>query len=169
MAKKYIPSSLNQHAQRRRIGRYCFFSSRVFFLYIFCPPPMMLRCLICAKSLTLVGLQSRFGDNWGQITWNLSALPPKRDWSSKGVEPCFCLHGGKLSTGCTKMFRYTSLGARIPRHEHDHHSTTTARVPHTLQTLTHDKLEKGSSFLSDDAQQQLLDRTYTPWCRDEAS
>ena len=35
---------------------------------------------------TLLGLQSRFGDDWGQITWNLSALPPKRDWSSKGVD-----------------------------------------------------------------------------------
>ena len=33
--------------------------------------------------LTLLGLQSRFGDNWGEITWNLSALSPKRDWSSK--------------------------------------------------------------------------------------
>ena len=36
--------------------------------------------------LTLLGLQSRFGDNWGQIAWNLSALSPKRDWSSKGVK-----------------------------------------------------------------------------------
>ena len=36
--------------------------------------------------LTLLELQSRFGDNWGQITWNLSALSPKRDWSSKGVK-----------------------------------------------------------------------------------
>ena len=35
--------------------------------------------------LTLLELQSRFGENWGQITWNLSALSPKRDWSSKGV------------------------------------------------------------------------------------
>ena len=37
-------------------------------------------------SLTLLGLQSRFGDNWEKITWNLSGLPPKRDWSSKGVK-----------------------------------------------------------------------------------
>ena len=36
--------------------------------------------------LTLLGLQSRFGDNWGQITWNLSCMSPKRDWSSKGVK-----------------------------------------------------------------------------------
>ena len=31
----------------------------------------------------LLGLQSRFGDNWGQNTWNLSVLSPKRDWGSK--------------------------------------------------------------------------------------
>ena len=31
------------------------------------------------RVLTLLGLQSRFGDNLGQITWNLSALSPKRD------------------------------------------------------------------------------------------
>ena len=37
------------------------------------------------NDLTLLGLQSRFGDNWGQITWNLSALFPKRDWSPKWV------------------------------------------------------------------------------------
>ena len=36
--------------------------------------------------LTLLGPQSRSGDNWGQITWNLSALSPKWDWSSKGVK-----------------------------------------------------------------------------------
>ena len=37
------------------------------------------------NGLTLLGLQSRFGGNWGQITWNLTALSPHRDWSSKGV------------------------------------------------------------------------------------
>ena len=36
--------------------------------------------------LTLLGLQTRFGDNWGKITWNLSGLSPKRDCSSKGAE-----------------------------------------------------------------------------------
>ena len=36
--------------------------------------------------LTLLGLQSRFGDNWRQFTWNLSGLSPKRDWSSKRHE-----------------------------------------------------------------------------------
>ena len=35
--------------------------------------------------LTLLGLLSRFVGDWGQIIWNLSALSPKRDWSSKGV------------------------------------------------------------------------------------
>ena len=35
--------------------------------------------------LTLLELQSRFGDNWGQVTWSVSALSPKQDWSSKGV------------------------------------------------------------------------------------
>ena len=38
--------------------------------------------------LSLLELQSPFGDNWGQITWNWSALSPKRDWSSKGVNSC---------------------------------------------------------------------------------
>ena len=38
--------------------------------------------------LTLLGLQSRFGDNWWKITCNLSGLSPKRDWSSKGVNDC---------------------------------------------------------------------------------
>ena len=36
-------------------------------------------------ALTLLGLQSRFGDNWGQTTWNLTGLSPKRDWGSKRV------------------------------------------------------------------------------------
>ena len=40
-------------------------------------------------SLTLLGLQSRFGDNWGQLTWNLTGLSPKRDWSSKRDNTCF--------------------------------------------------------------------------------
>ena len=35
--------------------------------------------------LTLLGPQSRFEDNWGQITWSLSGLSPKRDCGSKGV------------------------------------------------------------------------------------
>ena len=37
------------------------------------------------SGLTLLGLQSRFGDNCGQTTWNSGALSPKRDWSSKGL------------------------------------------------------------------------------------
>ena len=41
--------------------------------------------VVVVLTLTLLGLQSRFGDNWGQITWNLTALSPHRDWSSKGV------------------------------------------------------------------------------------
>ena len=36
--------------------------------------------------LTLLEPQSRFGDNWGQLTWNLSALSPKRDCSYKRVK-----------------------------------------------------------------------------------
>ena len=39
-----------------------------------------------APHLTLLGLQSRFGDNRGQNTRNLSVLSPKPDWSSKGVK-----------------------------------------------------------------------------------
>ena len=34
----------------------------------------------------MLGLQSRFVYNWGQITWNLSRVSPKRDWSSKRVK-----------------------------------------------------------------------------------
>ena len=34
----------------------------------------------------LLGLQSRFGYYWGKITWNLSGLSPKQDWSSKGLK-----------------------------------------------------------------------------------
>ena len=33
--------------------------------------------------LTLLGPRSRFGDNGGQTTWNLSCVSPTRDWSSK--------------------------------------------------------------------------------------
>ena len=44
-----------------------------------CHPP-------CEKALTLLALQSRFGDNWGRIPWSLSCLSPKRDWSSKRVK-----------------------------------------------------------------------------------
>ena len=49
--------------------------------------PSYLACYMYYSSmvLTLLELQSRFGDNWGHITWNVSALSPKRDWSSKGV------------------------------------------------------------------------------------
>ena len=36
--------------------------------------------------LTLLGLQSRFGDNLGQATWKLAGVSPKRDWSSKRVK-----------------------------------------------------------------------------------
>ena len=36
---------------------------------------------------TLLGPQSRFGDNWGKTTWNLSGASPKQDWSSKRVKP----------------------------------------------------------------------------------
>ena len=38
------------------------------------------------ERLTLLGLQTRFGDNWGKNTWSLSGLSRKRDWSSKGVK-----------------------------------------------------------------------------------
>ena len=37
------------------------------------------------KPVNPLGLQSRFGDDWGHITWNLNALSPTWDWSSKGV------------------------------------------------------------------------------------
>ena len=33
--------------------------------------------------LTLLGLQSRFGDNLGQTSRNLTGVSPKRDWGSK--------------------------------------------------------------------------------------
>ena len=34
----------------------------------------------------ILGPQSHFGDNWGQMAWNLSGVPPKRDWSSNRVK-----------------------------------------------------------------------------------
>ena len=45
------------------------------------------------RCLTLLGLQSRFGDNWRQITRNVSGLSPKRDWSSKRGDKCLVLRG----------------------------------------------------------------------------
>ena len=36
--------------------------------------------------LTILGLQSRFGDKVGQTTWNLTGVSPNRDWSSKRVK-----------------------------------------------------------------------------------
>ena len=41
-------------------------------------------------TVTLLGLQSRFGNKWGQITWNLGGLSPKsqkRDCSSQRFKP----------------------------------------------------------------------------------
>ena len=65
----------------------------------------------CVAGLNLLALQSRFGDNWGKMTWKLSGLSPKRDWSSKrheggpsthvGFET---LHLGEL--GNTKWYGY---------------------------------------------------------------
>ena len=43
--------------------------------------------LSVTKTSTLLGLQSRFGDNLGQSTWNLTGASPKRDWSSKRLWP----------------------------------------------------------------------------------
>ena len=61
-------------------------------------------CIACCtpakesyRALTLLGLQSRFGDNRGQITWNLSALSPKRDWSSKGVKTGYIAWHGHIT------------------------------------------------------------------------
>ena len=48
-------------------------------------PASSLKIDIATLLLTLSGLQSRFGDNWGQITWNLTGLSPKRGWSSMGI------------------------------------------------------------------------------------
>ena len=49
--------------------------------------PLSLRfpSITAEAFLFILGLQSRFGDNWGQNTWNLSGLFPKRDWTSIGV------------------------------------------------------------------------------------
>ena len=55
---------------------------------------MLSRWLYCCAGgvlfllLTLLEPQSRFGDNLGQTTWNLTGgvSPKKRDWSSKGVK-----------------------------------------------------------------------------------
>ena len=60
------------------------------------------RCPIL--DLTLLGLQSRFGDDWGQITWNLSALSPKRGWSSKGVKRAGSILEETMSIFFTHVF-----------------------------------------------------------------
>ena len=44
-------------------------------------------CVVCLVGiLTLLEPQSRFGDNLGHTTWNLTGVSPKRDCSSKGVK-----------------------------------------------------------------------------------
>ena len=50
---------------------------------------VVLSCSLLIIMLTLLGLQSRFGDNSGQTTLNLSGVSPKRDWSSKRVNNSF--------------------------------------------------------------------------------
>ena len=76
--------------------------------------PTVIPIYCCTR--TLLVLQPRSGDNWGQITWNLSALSPKRDWSSKGVKynsyvtvvPGSCCVGRlRVSTGLCRWWPYT--------------------------------------------------------------
>ena len=55
------------------------------------------------ESLTLLGLQSRFGDNWGQFTWNLTAMSPKRGWSSKGAKWTAAAAADKRSSFTTSV------------------------------------------------------------------
>ena len=45
---------------------------------------------VLQRNIPLLGLQSRSGGNWGHITWKLSALSPKRDRSSQGVNIIVC-------------------------------------------------------------------------------
>ena len=56
-------------------------------------PLLTTTCGVSTNPLTLLELQSHFGDNWGQITWNVSALSPKRDWSSREVKGTVGLGG----------------------------------------------------------------------------
>ena len=47
------------------------------------------RRMVSILILSLYGPQSRFGDNWRQITWSLSGLSPKRDSGSEGSSGVF--------------------------------------------------------------------------------
>ena len=49
--------------------------------------------------LTPLGLQSRFGDNLGKTTWNLTGMSPKRDWGSKRVNSADCRYSVVLLAG----------------------------------------------------------------------
>ena len=63
-----------------------------------------------ASFLTPIGPQSRFGDNWGQSTWNVSALSPKRDWSSNYNS--FSGEGGQ-SKPSNRGLLFTTIGGKF--------------------------------------------------------
>ena len=64
-----------QHASVGYRGMFAHTEGAVAFLF-------QLSILQRTGRLTLLGPQFRFGDNWGQITWNLTGVSPERDWSS---------------------------------------------------------------------------------------
>ena len=75
----------------------------------------------CGGELTFLGLQSRFGDNLRQTTWNLTGVSPKRDWSAKRVN---------VRTTTTKMKTSDTLGAWMVgrRSTHNHRRETKTKI-----------------------------------------
>ena len=65
-------------------------------------------CRCAFLSLDLLTMQSRFGDNWLQITWNSGGFSPKRDWSSKRVNTSTC--------ACRRDSQYTSKPRQATPH-----------------------------------------------------
>ena len=60
--------------------------------------------MVSVLILSLYGPQSRFGDNWRQITWNLSGLSPKRDSGSEGSSGVF--FSVVVVVDCVKRFAF---------------------------------------------------------------
>ena len=73
--------------------------------------PTIKEHLILPSIITLLGLQSLFGDNWEQITWNLRGLSPKRDWNSKRVYVTLSLNEAHVGY-CILVGRNVALAAQ---------------------------------------------------------
>ena len=72
--------------------------------------------------LTRLGLQSRFGDNLGQTTWDLTGVSPKRDWSSKRVKELHAAPENWLQQKTTSSRRRTPRRSSIQIYKTCHFS-----------------------------------------------